>query len=192
MGRPRPWTTIERERIQSCRIFEVERIRARSPRTGRSHDFYGIEASDWVNVIPLTPEGQVVMVRQFRHGAGVVTLETPGGMVDPGESPAQAAARELIEETGYRADSLEPLGSVNPNPAIFANRLHAYLARDVRCVAEIVEGETEETVVELVGLQALRDMVLRGVVDHALVIAAFSLFDLRERGGGSAGREGSC
>lgn len=66
---PRPWTTIGRERIQACRVFDVQRIRARSPRTGRDHVFFGIDAADWVNVIPLTPEGDVVMVRQFRHGA---------------------------------------------------------------------------------------------------------------------------
>jgi 8-oxo-dGTP pyrophosphatase MutT (NUDIX family) len=181
MTRPHPWTTIERERIQSCRVFEVERIRARSPRTGRSHEFFGIGASDWVNVIPLTPEGRVVMVRQFRHGVGAVTLETPGGIVDPGESPAQAAARELLEETGYRAGSIAPLGSVNPNPALFGNRLHAFVARDARQVAEIAGGETEETVVELVALPALRERVLGGEVDHALVVAAFSLFELRSR-----------
>jgi ADP-ribose pyrophosphatase len=187
MVRPRPWTTIERERIQSCRVFEVERIRARSPRTGRSHEFFGIGASDWVNVIPLTPEGSVVMVRQFRHGVGAVTLETPGGIVDPGEIPAQAAARELLEETGYRAEAIVPLGSVNPNPALFGNRLHAFLARDARQVAEIAGGETEETVVELLPLPALRELVLDGVVDHALVVAALSLFELRRLREGDPG-----
>jgi 8-oxo-dGTP pyrophosphatase MutT (NUDIX family) len=182
--RPRPWTTIERERIQSCRVFDVQRILARSPRTGRSHEFFGIGASDWVNVIPLTSEGEVVMVRQFRHGAGVVTLETPGGIVDPGERPDQAAARELLEETGYRAGSVQPLGSVNPNPALFGNRLHAFLATDAIPVAEVAPGETEETVVELVRPDALRQLVLEGVVDHALVVAALLLFDLRRSGGG--------
>ena len=179
MARPRAWTTIERERIQSCRVFEVDRIRARSPRTGRSHEFFGIGASDWVNVIPLTPEEDVVMVRQFRHGAGAVTLETPGGIVDPGETPEQAAARELLEETGYRAGAIVPLGNVNPNPALFGNRLHAFLARDARQVAEIAGGDTEETVVELLPLPALRELVLAGAVDHALVLATLSLFELR-------------
>jgi 8-oxo-dGTP pyrophosphatase MutT (NUDIX family) len=179
MTRPRPWTTIERERIQSCRVFDVQRILSRSPRTGRSHEFFGIGASDWVNVIPLTPEGEVVMVRQFRHGAGVVTLETPGGMVDPGERPDEAAARELLEETGYRADSVRSLGSVNPNPALFGNRLHAFLGTNASRVAEVAQGETEETVVELVSPDALRRLVLEGVVDHALVVAALLLFDLQ-------------
>jgi 8-oxo-dGTP pyrophosphatase MutT (NUDIX family) len=176
----RPWTTIERERIQECRVFEVERIRSRSPRTGEAHDFFGIGAPDWVNVIPLAEDGRVVMVRQFRHGAGALTLETPGGMVDPGETPAEAAARELFEETGYRAARVVPLGGVNPNPALFGNRLHVFLAQGARCEGELVPEGTEETAVELVEASRLRRLVLDGVVDHALVVAALSLFDLHD------------
>ena len=178
MAGPRPWTTIERERIQQCRVFDVQRIRSRSPRTGEAHDFFGIGAPDWVNVIPLAEDGRVVMVRQFRHGADALTLETPGGMVDPGETPAQAAARELVEETGYRAERVLPLGAVNPNPALFDNRLHVFLARDARRVGEVRNGHTEETAVELVEPDTLRRLVLDGAVDHALVVAALSLFDL--------------
>lgn len=175
---PRPWTTVERERIQECRVFDVHRIRARSPRTGRDHEFFGIDAADWVNIIPLTGDGEVVMVRQFRHGAQRLTLETPGGIIDPGESPAQAAARELIEETGYRAADVVCLGGVNPNPALFGNRLHVFLGRDATRVAEIQSGPTEETAVELVAPDDLRRLVLDGEVDHALVVAALSLLDL--------------
>ena len=178
MAGPRPWTTIERERIQECRVFDVQRILARSPRSGEDHVFFGIGATDWVNIIPITPEGQVVMVRQFRHGSQSLTLETPGGMVDPGEAPAVAAARELREETGYEASSVVSLGGVNPNPALFGNRLHCFLGRDARRVGEIQDGGTEETSVELLDLDELRRLVLDGVVDHALVVAAISLFDL--------------
>ncbi|MEZ4518692.1 MAG: NUDIX hydrolase [Chloroflexota bacterium] len=73
------------------------------PRTGKEHSFYILEAPDWVNVIPLTPDEQVVMVRQYRHGTGTVTLESPAGMADhDGEALAVAAARELREETGSK------------------------------------------------------------------------------------------
>jgi 8-oxo-dGTP pyrophosphatase MutT (NUDIX family) len=187
MAGPRPWTRIERERIQQCRVFDVQRIRSRSPRTGESHEFFGIDAPDWVNVIPLAEDGRVVMVRQFRHGADALTLETPGGMVDPGESPARAAARELLEETGYRAERVVSLGGVNPNPALFGNRLHVFLARDARRVGEVRNGHTEETSVELVEPEALRRLVLDGVVDHALVVAALSLFDLHRALGSEVG-----
>ena len=114
MPGPRPWTTLESEPIQDCRVFSVRRIRTRSPRTGDAHDFFAIDSSDWVNVVPITPDGRVVMVRQYRHGAGELTLETPGGLVDPGETPAAAAARELLEETGYAADEIVSLGAVSP------------------------------------------------------------------------------
>jgi ADP-ribose pyrophosphatase len=178
MAGPKPWTRLASEALQDCRVFSVHRVRARSPRTGGEHDFYTIDASDWVNVVALTPDDCVVMVRQYRHGAERVTLETPGGMVDPGETPAQAAARELLEETGYAADEIVPLGGVNPNPALFSNRLHGFLARGARRVREVRNESTEETHVELVPLAQLREEVRAGRVEHALVIAVAYLYEL--------------
>jgi len=175
---PRPWTTLESEPIQDCRVFSVRRIRARSPRTGDAHDFFAIDSSDWVNVIAITPEQAVVMVRQFRHGAGQLTLETPGGLVDPGETPAAAAARELLEETGYAATEWVALGNLNPNPALFSNALHGFLARGAHRVREVRNETTEETHVELVPLAALRAEVRAGRVNHALVVAVAYLFEL--------------
>jgi 8-oxo-dGTP pyrophosphatase MutT (NUDIX family) len=178
MDGPKPWTRLASEALQDCRVFSVHRVRARSPRTGGEHDFYTIDASDWVNIVALTPDDCVVMVRQYRHGADRVTLETPGGMVDPGETPAQAAARELLEETGYAADEVVPLGGVNPNPALFSNRLHGFLARGARKVNEVRNESTEETHVELVPLARMREEVRAGRVEHALVIAVAYLYEL--------------
>jgi 8-oxo-dGTP pyrophosphatase MutT (NUDIX family) len=187
MSRPRPWTVVHSERIQECRVFDVKRVTARSPRTGEDHAFFGIESADWVNIVPVTEAGEVVMVRQYRHGSERITLETPGGLVDPGEAPAAAAARELLEETGYRASEVVPLGGVNPNPALFGNHLHAYLGRDARRVAEVTgDGGTEETVVELVPLADLRRLIREGVVNHALVVAVVYLLDLQAVSGDGA------
>jgi ADP-ribose pyrophosphatase len=188
MAGPRPWTTLANEAIQDCRVFSVRRVRAQSPRTGDAHDFFTIDSSDWVNVVAITPDDCVVMVRQYRHGAGRITLETPGGLIDPGETPAQAAARELLEETGYQAADWVPLGAVNPNPALFSNLLHGFLARGAQRVREVRNESTEETHVELVPLAELREVVRAGRVEHALVIAVAYLYELDLD---SVGRTGS-
>jgi 8-oxo-dGTP pyrophosphatase MutT (NUDIX family) len=181
MSKPRAWTVVEEESLQDCRVFTVQRVRARSPRTGETHDFFDIDSTDWVNVVPITAEGEVVLVRQYRHGARALTLETPGGMVDPGETPAEAAVRELLEETGYAPGELVSLGGVNPNPAIFRNRLHGFLVRDARRVAEVRNESTEETQVELVPLRELGELARAGTIDHALVLAVAYLYELNER-----------
>jgi 8-oxo-dGTP pyrophosphatase MutT (NUDIX family) len=178
MSGPKRWTPLQTELLQDCAVFQVSRVHTRSPRTGRVHPFFRIDASDWVNVVPLTLGGDVVMVRQYRHGSGEVTLEIPGGMVDPGEDPARAAARELIEETGFRATEIVPIGVLNPNPALFGNRLHVFAAPGAERVAEVRNEGTEETRVELVPRAALHRLVREGRVDHALVVAALHLWEL--------------
>jgi 8-oxo-dGTP pyrophosphatase MutT (NUDIX family) len=178
MPRPKPWTTVATEELQDSAVFRVSRRLARHPRTGDTHPFFRIDASDWVNVVPITRDGQLVMIRQFRHGSGEITLEVPGGIVDPGERPSEAAARELLEETGYRAGALAPIGRANPNPALFGNRVHSFLARDARRVGAIRNEGTEETAVELVPVATLRQRLREGAIDHALVLVALYWFEL--------------
>lgn len=178
---PPPWEVVETEQIHDCRVFRVGRERARSPRTGALHDFYRLDSADWVNVVALTPGDELVLVRQYRHGLHATTLEIPGGMVDPGEEPAEAAARELLEETGYRAGAVAAVGRVNPNPALFGNRVHTFVATGCERVAPIRNEGAEETRVELLARARLHDAVRAGAIDHALVLAGLYAWELAER-----------
>jgi ADP-ribose pyrophosphatase len=167
------WQRARSEIVADCRVFRVRRDWSASPQTGLEHDFYVFTAGDWINVIPLTATDEVVMIEQYRHGSGDVTLEIPGGMVDEGESPRDAAARETLEETGYAASEISTLGRVRPNPAIHDNWLHTFLARDVRLVKAPKHEATEHTAVRLVPLADIPQLIADGLITHALVVAAF-------------------
>ena len=176
---PAPWRRRASDVLADCRVFRVRRDLSADLRDGREHDFYVVEAPDWINVIPVTADGHAVLIEQYRHGSRELSLEIPGGMMDPGESPEQTAARELQEETGYGGGELVFLGSTRPNPAIQNNWLHSYVARGVRFLHEPVAEGTEQTAVRLVPLAAVPSLIGEGRIDHALVIAAFYLLSLR-------------
>jgi len=172
------WDIIKSELAYHCRIFSVRRNASRSQRSGETHDFHVIETRDWVNVIPVTKDEQVVMVRQFRHGIGALTLEVPAGVMDDEDpSPAVAAARELREETGYAAAVL-PLGVVHPNPALMNNRCHVFAAFGVERIAEPSLDATEELAVETVPLIEIPDLIRGGAISNALTVVAFQLLSL--------------
>jgi ADP-ribose pyrophosphatase len=175
----RPWRRVRSQENGSFKIFSLRTDTAVSPRTGEAHDFYILGSRDWVNIIPLTPENRVVMVRQYRHGSGEVTLEIPGGIVDPGDTPQAAAVRELLEETGYETEEWSRIGSVSPNPAMFNNRCHTFLAKNVRRVKEPMPDPTEDIDVELVSLADIPAYLREGRIDHAIVVSAFHLYFLQ-------------
>lgn len=163
------WRELAREPVADCRIFSVERSVAESPVDGSRHAFYRIRSSDFAQIVPITRQREIVLVRQYRHGPQRLTLEIPGGLVDPGEDPAEAALRECLEETGYRARTAVSLGVVNPNPALFNNRLHAYLALDVEPERAIENAGSEHTEVVLRPVRDLHGMLKSGEIDHGLV-----------------------
>jgi ADP-ribose pyrophosphatase len=163
------WREISRETAGDYRIFTVERSIAQSPVDGQTRTFHRIQSQNWTQIVPVTADGQIVMIRQFRHGAQRVTLEIPGGLVDLGEDPAEAAMRECLEETGFRARGAEPLGVVNPNPALFANRLYGYFATGVERERPVQNTGTEVTEPMLVPVSELSAKLLSGEIDHALV-----------------------
>ena len=174
-----PWRRLGSERLHRCRVFDLDRIRFAPPDGRAPRDFFVVEAPDWINVIPLTDDRRVVLVRQFRFGIEGFTLEIPGGMCDSGEDPAEAARRELREETGYEAREIVPLGWVHTNPAVQTNRCHSFLALGVARTGPAEPDPDEELEVTTAPLSAIPDLVTSGAITHSLVIAAFHLLSVR-------------
>jgi 8-oxo-dGTP pyrophosphatase MutT (NUDIX family) len=187
----RRWRPRSAETLFHHPLLTLERQRLAAGE-GEERDALVLRAPDWVNVIalvdgaggaggPAAAGPRVVMVRQWRFGVAAETLELPGGVVeDP--TPAEAALRELREETGYAASAVEPLGELSPNPALFANRCHTFLATGVELAAAPEHGPLEEQTVELVPLAEVPALIRRGEIDHALIVAAFQLLSIARPG----------
>lgn len=173
------WRRLSSRIVHDAGIFKLRRDEYEHQ--GRpTHPFYVLETRTWINVVPLTVEGEVVLVRQFRHGIGEVTLEVPGGVMDPSDAdPAAAAARELLEETGYAGDPPVLLGDVTSNPAILTNRTHTYLAPNLRRVADPQPEEHEDLEVRLVPAGDIPRLLEEGTVHHSLSVVALSLYLLK-------------
>jgi len=177
-----PWTLVRREVLGDFRVFGVRRDTFVSPVKGSEHDFFVLEGADWVNVVALTESGEMLFVRQWRHGTEGETLEIPGGCIDPGDaSPLAAAQRELREETGYVSGDWTELGWVSPNPAIQANRCFTFLAQGCRKVGEPTPDGTEDLRVETIPEGEVPALVRGGRIRHALVLAAFHWHGLSGR-----------
>jgi ADP-ribose pyrophosphatase len=162
------------------RVFTTAFVEATNPRTGSPKRFSLIESVNWINVIALTTDHRVVLVRQYRAGSNSVCLEIPGGMIDGDEEPLAAGARELVEETGYTGGTWELIGDVSPNPAIQTNRLYTVLARDVVLTKELDLDDGEHIAVETATLAEVQAKLVSGEIDHALVVAAFGHLALRQ------------
>lgn len=178
------WKTTESRLIARTPVFSVRRERRErttSGRRGEAKDFFILEAVDWANVVPVTAEREIVFIEIHRHGIDATSLEIPGGMIDPGDrDPAEAAAREMREETGYHSDRIVPLGLVHPNPAIQRNRCFTYLAENARLLSEPRPDETEDIRVVRHPLSEVPRLLADGKITHALVVAGLLWFFQRE------------
>ncbi|MCK6462093.1 MAG: NUDIX hydrolase [Planctomycetes bacterium] len=173
------WRRLHSEIIHDAGIFRLRRD-AYEHDGQRTRPFYILESNAWINVVPVTPEGGIVLVRQYRHGIGEPTLEVPGGLVDDKDpTPAAAAVRELLEETGHAGKPPELLGVVSSNPAILTNRTHCFLVRDARPVGEPDPDPHEDVTVEVHPAARVREMVLKGEIHHSLSACALLLHFLR-------------
>jgi 8-oxo-dGTP pyrophosphatase MutT (NUDIX family) len=170
-----PWPRLRRGLEHDFRVIKVRQDVVADPRTGHEHPRVVIDSPDWVNIIAVTKDEQLVLIRQYRFGIAATTLEVPGGMVEPGEDPAEAAARELEEETGYVPGRVVRLGQVHPNPAIQSNRCHSFLALDCVKAHEGKQDAGEDITVELHPRSAVPQLILSGTISHSLVVVAFFL-----------------
>jgi ADP-ribose pyrophosphatase len=174
------WRITGRVAGTDYRVFQSEFIDAVNPRSGAAKRFSSLRCSNWVNVIALTSDMQVVVLRQYRPGTDSVCLEIPGGMIDDGEEPAVAAARELQEETGYVSKQWLRLGTCAPNPAIANNTLHTYLALGSELQQAPTPDDGEVLEVTTASLVTIKQWLADGTIDHALVLAAFAHFALHQ------------
>ncbi len=175
MSAPRHWKRIRQGLPADYRILEIREDEVEDPRDDSRHPRVIIDCVDWVNIIPVTLSNDVVLIRQFRFGIWENTLEIPGGMVDPGESPEDAAVRELEEETGFVPGRVVPLGMVHPNPAIQTNRCYSFLALGCDRTGEQAQDAGEVIAVECVPRARISKLLRDGIITHSLVVAAFGL-----------------
>ena len=181
----RPWQKIGSRPVGDFRIFTVRTDEKLSPRTGAKHDFYIIDCVDWVNVLAITPQQELVMVEQYRHGTNTVELEIPGGIMDRSDaSPLHTGVRELREETGFEGEQVRVLGDVFANPAIMSNTCHTVLIENCALKHPVEWDSGEDMLTRLVPLAEVPALVASGKIKHPLVIVALYYLDLLRREGG--------
>ena len=154
----RPWLTARRDRLElpDGRIIP---------------EYYVLEYPDWVNVIAFTKDGQFVMERQYRHAARKISLELPCGVMEEGETPLEAAQRELLEETGFGGGQWKKLMELSPNPSAMSNTTHCFLAIGVEKIAEQHLDETEELSVLFMTKEEVKRMLNENQICQALMVA---------------------
>ncbi|MHC4823174.1 MAG: NUDIX hydrolase [Planctomycetota bacterium] len=163
------WKRLRSEARGDFRIFSVREDYYTHPEKDGERSFYVIEASDWVNVIAVTEDDRIVFIRQQRPGVGAVRLEIPGGIIEEGEEPAVAAARELAEETGYRGEPPVLICTTEPNPATHDNRCFSFLVRNATLEGGTDLDHDEVIDVELRSATGLAALIEGGELTHALL-----------------------
>jgi 8-oxo-dGTP pyrophosphatase MutT (NUDIX family) len=182
---PSRWEKLGHATQVRTRIFDLLSARFRHPVRGTERDFVIVQAPDWVNVVALTPDGRLVLVRQFRYGINEFSLEIPGGVMEPGEDPVTAGLRELREETGYAGAPAKLLGSIHPNPAIQSNRCHFVFVEEAVRAHELEWDPDEEIQISTEPVDDVLALARNGGITHGLVLNALMLFEpwWRRRGG---------
>ena len=170
------WVIEKRVSMFRTGIFELKKLSCTHPGKNESHDFFIINAPDWINMVALDTEGRFITVNQHRLGTDARTIETPAGLIEPGEDPLDAARRELLEETGYEAESITLMKKLSANPAIMNNYIYFYRATGCRRVAEQDLDRAEDIEVRLYPERQIRAMLENGDIDHSIIVTALGLY----------------
>ena len=169
------WELVGSESLREYRVLELREDTYRLQPGGNESGFVVCDSEDWVLVIPITTDGEVVFVRQFRHGLRQVVLEIPGGVMERGESPEQTAIRELREETGFEPQSVEMFGPLMPNPALNTAHCHIAVATGCSQTCQPTPDPFELIEIDMRSLQDVQRLIQTGELSHALCIAAFAV-----------------
>jgi ADP-ribose pyrophosphatase len=175
------WQTLETKKILKAHVFHYLQVKRQSPLTQEVGEFDIVQCSNWANVVAITKDQKIVLIKQFRHGTNSYTIEIPGGAINHGEDPLVAAQRELAEETGYTSKNWSLLGMADVNPAFMTNSCLTYLARDVEKTQEQNLDPFEEIEVSLTDKTKIDEMVKKREITHSLVLSAFYLYSLDSR-----------
>ena len=170
------WKTLKSKNILQNRIFSFNEEQVLSPKN-KKFPVWVMDVPTWINIIPVTSDNTVIMVKQYRFGNKEITLEIPGGMSEPNEDPKSAAIREMQEETGYTSENVIEIGSVSPNPALMNNQAITYLAFDVELTSIQNLDTMEDIEIVEINLEEVPKLIQNKTIDHALVVSAFYFFD---------------
>jgi ADP-ribose pyrophosphatase len=172
------WTIQSEKELFRKRIFAIKNMVCYHPDKDVTHQFFTLTSPDWINIVAVTDDGKIIMVRQHRLGTDEITLETPGGLVEGNESPEETAQRELREETGYVAGEMHLLKKLTNNPAIFNNYIYFYYAANCKKIHEQDLDAAEDIEVVTFSRDEIMDMISHGSINHTIIVSALYLYFL--------------
>lgn len=175
---PQKWATLSESLHANCKVFDVYKKHCEHPIKKKPKDFFCIKSRDWAHCLPLTPNKELILIQQYRFGIDDLCWEVPGGIVDKDEDPLTTATRELTEETGYKGENTEIIGTCRPNPAILNNTSHFVLIEN--CILSKIPhwDENEEILIQPTPVKEVYKMVAQGIIDHGVTLNALFFLQL--------------